>query len=1341
MLAAKDSPASAKGSAHRRWSKRLLIGLCIFFIALGGALGGAWWWSGQTDSLSQTLTRVARWLPADQKLEAQGVQGTLRHGGHIDWLRWSSSSMQVEVQNANIAWSLRAIFSRALHFGRADIERLRIHSAPSVKDDAPLEPLQTLQLPVHVDLPLRIQQFVWDGTPRIEITDLDAHYRYTGQQHTLDVRSLRYAEGLYTAQAQLQAAAPMQIQASVQGDLHTALPQQTDKTLHIEAIANVKGHLATEAARLQLDAKVQVPEPNNEQPSSDQALSANVSAVILPWQPQLLEQADVQLSHINAAWFLTDGPQTDLNGSLKAGPQEQGWQLQALLTNLLPGPWDQQALPIREVSAKAQFDGTSEWVLDSARIDLGRKADAYIEAQGHFNTNDQVFEGLLNLKSINPAEIYSTLDAAPVSGTLQAHSTADQQVQFQLNAQAAAPRSPDALHISAARVEGTWQAPQLQMRNLYLNALDATLQSKSLEINTETQHIQGQITAQLPGAQAEFLLQASPDNGQGKLQFELQKPQALLAWLGRLPGMEIPALQLDGNAHAQLQWNGGWGKLQQRLLNPTAPIEASGLKLSASMQIPTLSYVDAQGMKAQLSQLKLSATGSPETLRVDLNANAQVGEHAVVLDTDITAGLQSGTSAHALDWRVQVSKLFAQWKVAEDTGQWKIALAEPLTIQQSTTGSPVQSSQIKTTAGRLTLTPPSPEDAHTASIAWEPVAMQRRETGAWAIRSKGRLQGLPLIWADTLNPHNPPLAGLGISGDLILQGEWDIDNTGRAMRAQALLERASGDIRFSAEDEGSANVTIIRSSGASARNATTNQVQASGTSRGRGVRARIQEMRVQLNAQGNEVNAQLAWTTERAGQIKAALHSQVRYTPAGIVWPDNAPIGGSIDAALPNIGVWAFFAPPGWRATGNFHADLDLTGTRKAPNWRGTIQADQLSLQSQLDGVDLKDGRLRAQLKGSRIDLTEIFFQGGEGSSTRIVGQSGNLTSAPKSGGTLNGSGFIEYDPSAHESSSGLRMDLRAVADHLQVLVRADRQLSISGTLQAALNQGQFKLDGDLTVDRAAIILADDSAPTLGSDVRITSAATRAAAQAKATKEAAAAGSVTASKPLLLNVKLNLGEDFALQGYGITTRLGGALTVTQGPRITGEIYTIHGRYRAWGQLLDVEKGTIRFNGPYANPAIDIVAIRPNIDVRAGIKVTGSVNNPRVTLFSEPDMSDAEKLSWIIMGRGASGGGAEAALLQQAALALLSGGGNSGNFASQLGFDEIGFRGPSDDGEQAAALTIGKRLSKDLYLTYEQSLSGAMGTLYIFYDLSRRLTLRAQTGENSAVDLIYTKVSD
>ncbi|MFM1818176.1 MAG: Translocation and assembly module TamB, partial [Pseudomonadota bacterium] len=54
-----------------------------------------------------------------------------------------------------------------------------------------------------------------------------------------------------------------------------------------------------------------------------------------------------------------------------------------------------------------------------------------------------------------------------------------------------------------------------------------------------------------------------------------------------------------------------------------------------------------------------------------------------------------------------------------------------------------------------------------------------------------------------------------------------------------------------------------------------------------------------------------------------------------------------------------------------------------------------------------------------------------------------------------------------------------------------------------------------------------------------------------------------------------------------------------------------------------------------------------------------------------------------------------------------------------------------------AVTLGKRLSKDFYMAYESSLNGTFGSLFIFYDLSRRWTLRAQAGDQNTLDLIYT----
>ena len=315
--------------------------------------------------------------------------------------------------------------------------------------------------------------------------------------------------------------------------------------------------------------------------------------------------------------------------------------------------------------------------------------------------------------------------------------------------------------------------------------------------------------------------------------------------------------------------------------------------------------------------------------------------------------------------------------------------------------------------------------------------------------------------------------------------------------------------------------------------------------------------------------------------------------------------------------------------------------------------------------------------------------------------------------------------------------------------MRADRQASVSGQLRAGLQNGQITLRGDLTVDRATIILPEASAPKLGDDVVVRSAAIDKANAAKAQKAGKTAARAQTAKAPDIAVTLNLGRDFALQGFGITTRLEGELQVrgssvaSTPPRITGEVRTVQGRYRAWGQALNVETGIARFNGPYNNPSLEVLAIRPNISVRAGVKVTGSAQAPRVRLYSDPVLPDAEILSWVVVGRSTAGGGAEAALLQQAALALLGGqGGGTGSIAERLGVDEIGFKGPGNgDDAGGAAITLGKRLSNKLYVTYEQSLSGAMGAIYIFYDLSKRLTLRGQTGSQSAVDIIYTVDKD
>jgi translocation and assembly module TamB len=199
-------------------------------------------------------------------------------------------------------------------------------------------------------------------------------------------------------------------------------------------------------------------------------------------------------------------------------------------------------------------------------------------------------------------------------------------------------------------------------------------------------------------------------------------------------------------------------------------------------------------------------------------------------------------------------------------------------------------------------------------------------------------------------------------------------------------------------------------------------------------------------------------------------------------------------------------------------------------------------------------------------------------------------------------------------------------------------------------------------------------------------------------------------------------------------------------QVTGEVRSERGTYRAYGQNLLIDRGVLRFSGPYANPTLDIAAVRPNTTIKVGVQISGTANSPRVRLFSEPELPESEKLSWLVLGRAAGGGGAEAAVLQQAALALLANGRSQfdGGIAQAFGLDELSVSGGSGSAADTGAgglVTLGKRFSEKLYVTYERSLSTAVNTVSIFYDVSKRLTLRAQTGQSNAVDLIFTHAYD
>jgi len=254
------------------------------------------------------------------------------------------------------------------------------------------------------------------------------------------------------------------------------------------------------------------------------------------------------------------------------------------------------------------------------------------------------------------------------------------------------------------------------------------------------------------------------------------------------------------------------------------------------------------------------------------------------------------------------------------------------------------------------------------------------------------------------------------------------------------------------------------------------------------------------------------------------------------------------------------------------------------------------------------------------------------------------------------------------------------------------------------------------------------------------------------------------SSPLQMsmNLKFDMGPRFYITGMGLDAGLVGAIEIRMADgRLTGlgALRTRGGGIEAYGQKLRLRRGTLTFQGRLDNPLLDIEALRTGEQVEAGVRVSGTAQRPRIDLVSYPDVSDVEKLSWLILGRGPDEGGSDAALLLSVGTALLGGG---QPFYRQLGLDELSIRsgtvGSSGsllpdrtvasqinmDSNSALAtqfVVASKRFANGITLSVEQAMSGSETVGRLSYRLARGLSLDLKGGTVSGIALVYRTFFD
>ncbi len=424
-----------------------------------------------------------------------------------------------------------------------------------------------------------------------------------------------------------------------------------------------------------------------------------------------------------------------------------------------------------------------------------------------------------------------------------------------------------------------------------------------------------------------------------------------------------------------------------------------------------------------------------------------------------------------------------------------------------------------------------------------------------------------------------------------------------------------------------------------------------------------------------------------------------------------------------NMGSLAWLAPlagqPGLEIDGALKLAVSGSGTLGAPLLNGDISGDKLVLNWVDQGIKLRNGQLQARLAGDQLLLQKLAFDGAEGHA--------------------QAEGWIRY------AGNEATMNLKLSADKLEVLARPDRVLVISGQSTLVRDAKRFQLDGKFRADRASIELAGENTPTLSDDVVIIG-------------KGAAPVKTAQGQPLNVDLEADLGDAFKLKGKGLDAQLAGTVRIRvadrRPPRVTGSIRVDSGTYAAYGQKLAIDRGVINFTGAYDNPGLNILAVRrgpegealSETNVEAGVAVRGTALAPVAKLVSTPAVPDSDKLAWLVLGHGIDNtGGNDMALLSAAAGALFGGG--QGRLANALGVDELGVSQAAGTAAGAAAglqttvVTVGKRLSSRVYLSFEQGAGTATSLVKLKYKLNPRITLQFQTGTNNALDVLYTWAFD
>ncbi len=452
----------------------------------------------------------------------------------------------------------------------------------------------------------------------------------------------------------------------------------------------------------------------------------------------------------------------------------------------------------------------------------------------------------------------------------------------------------------------------------------------------------------------------------------------------------------------------------------------------------------------------------------------------------------------------------------------------------------------------------------------------------------------------------------------------------------------------------------------------------------------------------SELTATLDISLMEEDGIKGSL-TLPRFSP-GEIRPETQELAGHAHVRLKESGLIPALFEELTNTAGTMKAQLEFSGTLARPLITGELALDNVAADISTLGIRIEDTRLSASSDGSGI----ISFDG----------------EARSNQGTLRIKGTTRIDPRRDLDAS-----IEIKGQSFEVLKTPQLWCLLSPDLAVRLRGNSLNVEGEVTIPEATIEPRDLSgAVSPSKDAVVVSEAGKEKDEGKLSINA--------------RVRLTLGDKVTFDGFGLTGHLSGSVLAVEEPETlttgTGELRILDGKYEAYGQKLDIQRGRAIFaGGLIEDPFLDVRAVRTIGEVVAGVEVTGTVKSPKTSLFSSPVMDQGDVLSYLLLGKPLTGASSsEGQKLQAAALTAGLSGGEflARDIGSQFGLDEVAVeQGQEDEG---ASVVLGKYLSPKLYVGYGVGLFEPISTYRIRYHISSKWLVQTEHGTETGADLFY-----